>query len=151
MPRFWTDGRLLKSFMTVRSASQPSAYLSRLSTLDSIRAELDELEGNLPGAIRKFAPSDRGSPLPTGVRESFLKRPLTYLGSFQLTLLGIKVILHRSELDILNRSCSSVISSTAMQTAFDAASEVVMFVLELTIDDRAMFWMPCESRYVKKR
>jgi hypothetical protein len=59
----------LVPIMTVRSASQPSAYLSRLSKLDSIRAELDELEGSLPWAIRRFAPSDRGSLLPTGVRE----------------------------------------------------------------------------------
>ena len=69
MSRVRADGRLLKSFMTVGSARQPSAYLSRLSTLDSIRAELDELEGSLPWVIRRVAATDRGGPLPTGVRE----------------------------------------------------------------------------------
>jgi hypothetical protein len=136
--------------MTVRSASRPPAYLSRLSTLDSIRAELDELEDSLPWAIRKFASRDQGGPLPTGVREFRLENPTERTGSFQLSLVGIKVILHRIELDILDRSCSSHISFTVLQTAFDAAHEVVIFVLELTAHDRAMFWMPCESRYQEK-
>ena len=147
MPRIWTDDRLLKSFMTVKSASQPSAYLSRLSTLDSIRAELDELEGSLPWTIRRLPRGGQGGSIPTGVREFLSKQLLRYIGSFQLTLLGIKVILHRIELDILDRTCSPHIVSTVLQAAFKAASEVVVLVLELTIDDRAMFWMPCELRY----
>jgi hypothetical protein len=139
--------RLLQGFMTVRSVSRPTSYLSRLSTLDSIRAELDALERSLPWAIRRFAASDQVGPLPTGVRECLLLgRLLRDTGSFQLTLLGMKVILHRIELDILDRGCSSLIFSTVLQTAFDAASEVVMSVLELTTNDRAMFWMPCEPR-----
>jgi len=57
------------------------------------------------------------------------------------------VILHRIELDILDRTCSPHIVSTVFQAAFNAASEVVVLVIELTINDRAMFWMPCELRY----
>lgn len=55
--------------MTVKSASGPPAYLSRLSMLDSIRVELDELGGSLPWTIRRSAASGQGDPLPTGIRE----------------------------------------------------------------------------------
>ena len=131
----------------MKSASQPSAYLSRLSTVDSIRAELDELEGSLPWTIRRLPGGSQGGSLPTGVRELLSRPLLRHIGSFQLTLLGINVILHRIELDILDRTCSPHIVSTVLQAAFNAAAEVVALVTELSIDDRAMFWMPCELRY----
>jgi hypothetical protein len=137
--------------MTVRSASRPLSYLSRLSTLDSIRTELDEMQGSLPWSIRRFSANDQVGLVPTGVRKCLLiGRSLRDTGSFQLTLLGIQVILHRTELDLLNRSCSALIFSTVLQTAFDAAHKVVMFVLGLTTNDRAMFWMPCELRYQER-
>jgi len=70
---------------------------------------------------------------------------LTRAGSFQLTMLGMKAILHRLELDMIDRSCSGHVMATVFKTALTAASEIVQFVMELSSTDRAMFWMPCAS------
>jgi hypothetical protein len=55
--------------MTVRSAIKLASYLTQISTLDSIRADIDELENDIPIAIKRLYPGDPNALLPSGVRE----------------------------------------------------------------------------------
>ena len=58
---------------------------------------------------------------------------------------GLKVILHRIELDTVNKSRSTHVLSTIYESAVKTASESVTLIERLTTADRLMFWMPCES------
>lgn len=57
---------------------------------------------------------------------------------------GLKVILHRIELDTVDRSSSTHVLSTVYESAMTTASESVTLIENLTVADRLMFWMPCE-------
>jgi len=63
------DYSLLKGFMSVRSVKNPGTYLTRISTLDSIRSTLDDLESQLPYPLKRVGSVNAHVVHATGVRK----------------------------------------------------------------------------------
>lgn len=138
--------------MTLKAVHDPMSYLSRIALLGSIRADVDKLEAGLSPEITSICSSTSMNQRPTGVSE-FRADQIVFAGvsmshhpgTLQVMLFGIKTILHRIELDMIDRASSTHVLSTVYEAAMKTASESVTLIENLTVADRQMFWMPCMS------
>lgn len=143
--------------MTLKAVQDPMSYLSRIALLGCLRKDVDALEASLSPEITGSSISAGGAQRPTGVSESNQLLPATQVtladrsGSFQVMVFGLKVILHRIELDTMDKSSSTHVVSTVYESAMKTASESVTLIENLTVADRLMFWMPCESSPPSRR
>jgi hypothetical protein len=61
--------RIIRGFMTIKSAQQPLPYIAKITLLDTIRRKMDELDASLPIALRNRLASGSWTGVPTGVCE----------------------------------------------------------------------------------
>lgn len=59
-------------------------------------------------------------------------------------MLGLRTVLHRVELDCIDRSCAAHVLETVFVSALETLSQVVRLVGALSPADRVGFWMPCQ-------
>lgn len=61
-----------------------------------------------------------------------------------MTEFGLRAILHRIELDMVDRDCAPHLLSTVFASAMKTATAAVSYTQELSALDRGKFWMPCK-------
>lgn len=67
------------------------------------------------------------------------------VGSLQLTILGLRVICHRLQLESLPPDAAESTVTAFLPPTLGACEAIVEMIDNLTPADRAMFWIPRES------
>lgn len=143
---------ILTEFFTVHAAQLTGN--ARLKVLEGITADLEAFSSVLPRSLRIFSDTEgiSASPLATGVRELIPARHAcgdeadwaTSAGSFQLSQLGISVVLMRLTIESIDATARWQLAAT-LHAAFSVTSSIVDFLEGLAPAECSLFWMPCKG------
>lgn len=141
---------ILATFYTIEACTNRAGSLTRIATLEKLLEDVETLEASLPAALRWTGHTNMPSVAPTGVRKWPFFTTGSVLstsradgaGSFQLSVFGVRVFVHRLLLKESAQS-NSLHLFTTCQAALAVCQSMVGFLQVLSKADRELFWMPC--------